>query len=77
MPETIAMIKRTRHRSQAEREQYRKPQTRSATTSRKCIYTVYPGTPQERPCGKSTGKNWFFCKAHHGQVDDYNGEAIQ
>ena len=75
-PALIIHEKRRRTRSEAERAQYRKPGARSAKTGRKCIYTMYPGTDQERPCGRSTRKNWFFCKAHHGLVDDYNGEAI-
>lgn len=77
MPETIATSKRRSTRTQAEREQYRKPQPRSATTGRKCRFVTFPGTPQERPCGKSTGTNYFFCKQHHEHVDDYNVGAIQ
>jgi hypothetical protein len=39
-------------------------------------YCRYVPQGSNKPCGKPTGENFFFCKIHHEEVDDYGMETL-
>ena len=46
------------------------PVLKAEKTGRRCRFVIGRGEGKDIPCGKSTGKNWFFCKQHFSQVED-------